>query len=471
MAFGQKFEFYFFVMFSTFMIISRIFQLILLPFIAPLYNLAFFIIFSSSLNSIVFSNPIIPTAGSSSFFYETAILKLLTVSFWFLLYAFIQAFYFEEFFERNEFKIFSLDIALCGALFLVSSSNLLELFLGLELLAFPTYTLIGLEKTKAATEAALKYFIYSVYGSLLVVLSFIILFTATGQISFNEFMLFTDPYVTQLAIILFCTAFMVKLGVGPFYHWAPPVYQAVSSPIFVFISVVSKVPLLAVFVYLSKSSFLLPNSWASMYISFLLILGSFMAAKDLLSENNIRRILAYTSNINFTIGLLGYFMGTFSVKIFLLYTVLYLVSNLGVYVWNLTLNSNKFQKAEIIDLDSFKKENYLAVFMTNLALVMNSGLPPLTIFFFKLSAVGAIVFSATSAFNFFAFFVALFILLSSLASYNAYFKIIKSISYKKDGEISDLYEEPELENFKVFHFAFSVTAISVYFFILALYFN
>ena len=112
MAFGQKFEFYFFVMFSTFMIISRIFQLILLPFIAPLYNLAFFIVLSSSLNSIVFSNPIISTAGSNAFFHETAILKLLTVSFWFLLYAFIQAFYFEEFFEKNEFKIFSLDIAL-----------------------------------------------------------------------------------------------------------------------------------------------------------------------------------------------------------------------------------------------------------------------------------------------------------------------------------------------------------------------
>lgn len=471
MAFGQKFEFYFFVIFSTMMMVFRIFQLVSLPIIAQLYNLAFFVIFSTSLNSIVFSNPVAWIGGNSFFTYETAILKVLTISFWCLLYFFIKVFFFEEFFEKNEFKLFSLDIALCGALYFVSSNNLLEIFLGLELIAFPTYTLIGLEKTKAATEAALKYFIYSVYGSLLVILSFIILFMVTGQISFNEFVLVTDPFSIQAAVILFCTAFIVKLGVGPFYHWAPPVYQAVSSPIFIFISTVSKVPLLAAFVYLAKSAFLLPTSWSVSYVSVLLVLGGLIAAKDLMSETNVRRILAYTSTINFSIGLLAYFLSAFNIKVFLIYIVLYLISNLSVYVWNLTLNSNKFKKEEIFNLNSFKKENSLAIFMTNASLIMNSGLPPITIFFFKLLAIGGIIFWATPTLNVLGFFVATFILLSSLSSYNAYFKIIKNISYRKNTEIPDIYEEPTLNNLKVFHFSFFTTALSIYFFTLALYFN
>ena len=190
MAFGQKFEFYFFVMFSTFAIIIRTFQLVPVSLIANLYNLTFFIVFSSSLNAVVFSNPTVWVTGNGFFSYEAAVLKALTISFWFFLYFFIRVFYFEEFFEKNEFKMFSLDVALCGALYFVSASNLLEIFLGLELMAFPTYTLIGLEKTKYATEAALKYFMYSVYGSLLIILSFIVLFTVTGQISFNEFVIF-----------------------------------------------------------------------------------------------------------------------------------------------------------------------------------------------------------------------------------------------------------------------------------------
>ena len=471
MAFGQKFEFYFFVIFSTMMMLIRIFQLVSLPIIAQMYNIAFFIILSTSLNSIVFHNPTTWVGGNFFFGIDTATLKFLTIAFWFSFYFFIKTFFFEEFFEKNEFKIFSFDIALCGALYFVSATNLLEIFLGLELLAFPTYTLIGLEKTKAATEAALKYFIYSVYGSLLVILSFVVLFVVTGQTSFNDFVLFTDPYSAQLALMLFCTAFIVKLGVGPFYHWAPPVYQAVSSPVFIFISTISKVPLLAAFVYLAKSALILPNTWAMSYICFLLILGGLMSAKDLLSEDNIRRILAYTSNINFTIGLLGYFLGMFNVKVFLIYTTLYLISNLSVYIWHLVLNSNKLQKEEISKLPAFKKENSLGVFMTNAALIMNSGLPPLTIFFFKLLVVGNIIFWPTSVFNLLGFFIAIFILFASLSSYNAYFKVIKNISYRKSFEVPDLYEEPALNQIKIFQFGLMSTLTSVYFFVIALYFN
>jgi NADH-quinone oxidoreductase subunit N len=468
MAFSQKFEFYFFVIFFLYVTIFRVFNFVSFTIIAKFYNLAFFVMLASSLNAITinFSNF---TGGNSFFVYETAIIKFLIVGFWFLLYTFLKIFFYEEYFGKDESKLFCLDIALCGALYLVSANNLLEIFLGLELLAFPTYTIIGLEKTKAATEAALKYFIYSVYGSLLLVLSFIVLFMTSGQVSFNDFMLITNPFSSELAIILFTTAFMVKLGVGPFYHWAPPVYQAVSSSTFVFISVISKVPLLVAFIYLSKNSFLLANSWSFYYIVTLLLIGSFMSAKDLLSETNIRRILAYTSNINFTIGLLGYFINMFNTKLFLIYIILYLISNFSLYIWHLTLNSNRFKKQEISNISMFKKENPLATFMLNLSLIINSGLPPITIFFFKLLVIGGIGFSSTQNISNFGIFLSFFILLCSLSSYNAYFKIIKNVSYQAQNEIPDLKEE-KLDDFNLYSFAFLTTTFSVYIFFVTIYF-
>lgn len=469
MAFGPRFEFHFLVIVSLALFILRS-GFLIFNIAAAWYNLTFAIIFASTLNTIFFSAPEDWTMGNGFGSYEAALLKAVIIAFWFMLYQFIMRFYPGEYFRRSEYKLFSLDMALAGALYFVDANNLMEMFIGLELMAFPTYTLIALEKTKQATEAALKYFVYSVLGALLFVLSSVVLFVYTGQFSFNEFMLFTHPFSMEFAVMLFSTAIMVKLGVGPFYHWTPQVYQTVSQTTFIFVSTVSKVPLLAAFIYLAKTSYFLPGSWTAYYVSFLLILGSFMAARDLLFENNFRRIMAYTSTINFSIGLLGYFMGTFNVKIFVIYTLLYLVSNLSVYIWQVSLNSDKMQKEEIFTLTVLRNEPAFSVFMTNVSLVMNSGLPPVTIFFFKLLAVGAIISTPVAIFDVFGFFVVFFILLISMSSYMAYFRIIKNINYREPEKLPDLYENPE-NNMAIQQFAVWSTILSIYIFVLALFFN
>jgi len=424
-------------------------------FIAQSYIFSYLTIFSGALAKIYFfDSSLIKIFTNDYFFYsELAVIKTLIVFFWFILVFFLINFHYNEFFENNEFKLFSIDLSLCGALFLVDSTNLVEIFLALELIAFPTYTLISLEKNKESTEAALKYFIYSVYASLMLIISFIILFVYSGQNSFlQSIIMYADSTKLELAGFLFFIAFMVKLGIGPFYHWAPPVYQAISSPIFIFISTVSKIPLLVVFVYLSKTSFFITGNWSFFCIISLLVIGAFMSARDLIGEKNIRRIIAYTSNINFTIGILGFFFGFFNINIFIIYIGFYLFSNFSFYVWHLILNSNKFAKQEIAKLELFKNEDNFSKFIINVSVIINSGLPPITLFFFKIVIIGNISFiNPTINFNLLPLFVSSFILLCSLSSYFAYFNIAKSLNYKETITKSEVW--PNKKNLQIYIFA------------------
>jgi NADH:ubiquinone oxidoreductase subunit 2 (subunit N) len=466
--FVKKSEFYFFVIFSTFMMLLRTFSTFkyFSSFIANAYFFSYATIFSGALAKIYFfDSPFINNILSTDYFFyfELAVIKTLVIFFWAILVFFLITFYYNEYFEKNEFKLFSIDLSLCGALYLVDSSNFVEIFLALELIAFPTYTLISLEKTKESTEAALKYFIYSVYASLILIISFIVLFIYSGQNSFFQNIIYSDYTKIELAGFLFFIAFIVKLGIGPFYHWAPPVYQAVSPSVFIFISTVSKVPLLVIFAYLSKTSFFVVGSWSFFCIIFLLVMGVFISARDLISEKNIRRIIAYTSNINFTVGILGFFFGFFNINSFIIYIGFYLLSNLSVYIWHLVLNSDFFAKKEITKIEWFQNEDNFSKFIVNTSVIINSGLPPLTLFFLKIVIFGNISFlNPNISFNLLGLFVSIFILFCSLSSYFAYFNILKSLNYKENAIINEIWQNKK--NIYTYTFADFLTLSTIVFF-------
>ena len=471
--FVKKSEFYFFVIFSTFMFLLRTFTTVKFfsSFIANSYCFAYITILSGALAKIYFfDSPLINSIFSYDYFFqfELAIIKSLIIFFWTILVFFLITFYYKEYFEKNEFTLFSIDLSLCGALYLVDSSNFVEIFLALELIAFPTYTLLSLGKTKESTQAALWYFIYSVLASLALILGFNMLFIYSGQSFFLKNILYSDYTKVEMSGFLFFVAFMLKLGIGPFYVWAPPVYQAASPAAFIFISTVSKVPLLVVFAYLSKTSFFVPGSWSFFCIIFLLVLGVFMSARDLISEKNIRRIMAYTSNINFTVGILGFLFGFFNINSFIIYIGFYLLSNLSVYIWHLVLNSDFFAKKEITKIEWFLNEDNFSKFMVNTSLIINSGLPPITFFFYKIIMIGNISFlNPNISFNLLGLFVSIFILFSSLSSYFAYFNMLKSLNYKKDAITNEIWQNKK--NIYPYVFADFLTLSTICFFFKLLY--
>lgn len=458
--FVKKSEFYFFIFFSFCLTLFRSFSYNFSSFFAIWYTFAYSTILAGATAKIYFSS--FSSANASLFTYDINVIKIIIILAWFILFFFLFTFYYDEFFEKNEFKLFSIDLALCGALLLADSSNLLEVFLALELIAFPTYTLISLEKTKESTEAALKYFIYSVYASLILIIGFVFLFSYSGQISFSEIILRADFTIIEASIFCFLIAVIVKLGIGPFFHWAPPVYQAVSAPIFVFISTISKVPLTLMFIYVAQSAFFGVGNWSFVSVIFLLIGGVFISARDLLLEKNIRRIIAYTTNINFSIGVIGFLNSFFDSKTFVIYVLFYLLSGLVIYVWHLINNSDEFSKNEISNVENFNSEDGFARFMISLATIINSGLPPITIFLFKISVIGGIAGVATLIHLEANMFLLFFVLVASLASYFAYFTILKGLNYRETFRIPKVWTNKK--PLDLYIFANFITVMSVFIF-------
>lgn len=458
--FGNNFEFFFSLYFCVIIFILRTAKILENVEIAIFYYLFYIVILKNVIFSFDHSNVSTSWIGTSDFFLEFTFIKLLVVSFWLLYIYFLNTFFKHDFFVLGTEKIFCIDLAFCGALLFTSATDMLELFLGLELIAFPSYTLIALDKTKASSEGVLKYFIYSVYGSLLLILSFIVLFIGTGQTSFNELVYFSDTSKTELSLILWSTAFFVKLGIGPFFHWAPPVYQATSAPTFIFISTITKVPFMFPLVYLAKTYFFLPHSWAFFYNVTLLLWGCVLAARDLFVEKNIRRVLAYTSTLNLSIAALALIFSLFNVKLFVMFVVMYLISNLSVYVWHLVLNSNNFNKNEITNFSNFNKEDKISVTFLNLSTILNSGLPPAVIFIFKIASIGAITYWQATNYNIFSLFTAAVVITTSLFAYGAYFKLLKSINYSEKNQVPVLYSGLTNKNHEKYMWAFTLTALN-----------
>lgn len=469
MFFGNNFEFFFSLYFCVIIFILRTAKIIENVNIAIFYYLLYFVLLSNVISGFGYSNFSTGWVGLVTFSLEFSFVKLLLVAFWSLYIYFLNTYFKQEYFVAGIEKMFCIDLAFCGSILFLSATDMLELFLGLELIAFPTYTLIALDKTKASSEGVLKYFIYSVYGSLLLILSFIVLFMGTGQTSFNEIAYFTDTPKVELAIILLATAFFIKLGIGPFFHWAPPVYQSTAAPTFIFVSTITKIPFIYPLIYLAKSYSFMPHSWAFFYTVTLLVWGCVLAARDLFGEKNIRRILAFTSTINFSIATLALIFSLFNVKVFISFIVVYLLSNLTVFVWHFLLNTDKFYKNEITNLDLFNKEDKISVTLLNLSTILNSGLPPAIVFIFKVLGLGAITYWQASNLNIFSLFVATVVMVTSLFAYNAYFKILKSVNYSQKNSTPDLHGGVTNKNHEKYMWAINLTLLNAAVFCFSIY--
>jgi NADH-quinone oxidoreductase subunit N len=460
-TFGNHFDFLIAVYFAVIIFFIRVSKLFDVVQFAPIYYLFYFLLGYFYVIELDSKHLAGTWLGTATYFIEFTVVKILVVFFWFILLVYINNYFHQEYMQKGQEKILCIDLAFCGAILFVSAADMLEMFLGLELIAFPSYALIALDKTKASSEASLKYFIYSVYGSLLFVISFILLFISSGQISFNEIAYFVDSPKFEVAAALWATTFFIKLGIGPFFYWAPPVYQAVSPVTFVFVSTVTKVPLLLPILYLSRSYFFVTHSWVFYYVVILLIWGCFLAARDLFGETNIRRIIAYTSTINFSIAVTALVFNIYNVKLFLCFTIMYLLSNFAVYLSHSLLNTDKFGKNEVVNLKNFNRENPIALVMLNTSLIFSSGLPPLTMFLFKLITIGSISFMGQETINFFNLGIAGFVTMCSVSSYAAYFSILKNINYAKPNQVPALVAKIEEKDFSRYSLAVVILLFSV----------
>jgi len=272
--------------------------------------------------------------------------------------------------------------ALSGMIIMVSSSDLVVIFLGLEVLSISSYALAGLRREdEKSNEAAVKYFLLGSFASAFLVFGIAMLYGATQTTAIPSIIEGLQSGASMGSMGLVGLGFVVigfgfKIAVVPFHMWTPDVYQGAPTPITAFFSVGPKAVgfavLLRIFIpYFQdalQSQLMQGLLWIIAAIT--MIAGNLIA----LRQTNVKRILAYSS-----IAHAGYLMVAIlaqDIQSLVFYLTAYLFMNIGAFAAIIALGKKDH---EYLELEDYKGIGFrypwigatFAVFLISLA-----GFPP-----------------------------------------------------------------------------------------------
>ncbi|SES19804.1 NADH-quinone oxidoreductase subunit N [Salipaludibacillus aurantiacus] len=273
--------------------------------------------------------------------------------------------------------------AALGAMIMVSSADLITLFIGLEILSISSYVLAGFKKySRPSTEAAIKYVVLGGTASAFILYGMSFLYGLTGSTSLLEIgqavpMLFEEyTFVVMMSFLFMLAGFGFKISIVPFHMWAPDVYEGAPTPVTAFLSVVSK---LAGFGIILRVFFLgfggVFQEWAfiiAVIAAITMIAGNFIA----LTQTNVKRLMAYSgiAQAGYLLVPVATVIGDVGINMIVFYSVAYLMMTLGAFAV-ITLVT---EDTGTSDLSSFaglyQRAPYLAIAMT-VFLVSLAGLP------------------------------------------------------------------------------------------------
>ncbi|MDH4089390.1 MAG: NADH-quinone oxidoreductase subunit N [Cyclobacteriaceae bacterium] len=269
--------------------------------------------------------------------------------------------YFEQREERKEEYYILLILATLGAVVLVISKHFISLFLGLEILSVSLYAMITyLRKRERSDEAGIKYLILAAFSSAFLLFGMALVYASAGSMEFSGIAKHLASSSSMSPVVFAGLGLMTvgigfKLGVVPFHMWTADVYEGAPAPVTAYIATVSKGGMMALLVrffvvidgyrYTALMMAFAVIAIASMFI------GNFLA----LRQNNVKRILAYSS-----ISHVGYILvaflagGTLGVQAVTFYLVAYFITTIGAFGILATLSDR--------DRDAEMREDYKGLF-------------------------------------------------------------------------------------------------------------
>lgn len=205
--------------------------------------------------------------------------------------------------NKDEFYLLLL-LSTLGGMVLVSTTHLVGLFIGLELLSIPMYGLVGYAFfNRQSLEASIKYMVLSAVGSGFLLFGMALIFAVTGQLTFlsmeQAFNVTGHSALLDLGIILMIVGLSFKLSLAPFHLWTPDVYQGAPAPASAFLATASKLAIFALLIRFMEYIPIQGNSWLYIAFTVLAILSILVGNLLALFQNSLKRILGYSSIAHF----------------------------------------------------------------------------------------------------------------------------------------------------------------------------
>ena len=392
--------------------------------------------------------------------------------------------------KSNQFKIVEYPLIILfivtGAVLLISTNDLISIFLAIELQSYGLYILSTIYRnSELSTTGGLIYFVVGGLSSCFILLGTALLYSNTGSTSLDNIYIITNisdltlnnlwykPNFINISLILFVIGFLFKVSAAPFHFWSPDVYDAIPTVVTTFVAIIAKISifvLLLQIVYYTKNNF--SNNWTYILLItslFSLIVGTVVG----LTQFRIKRLFAYStiSHVGFILLALG-ISTVESTQAFIFYLTQYTISNLNAFIillaigytlYYYTVENKEHQKlleknnspVQLINqLKGYFFINPVLSLSLTITIFSFVGIPPLVGFFAKQMVLSAALDSGLV-------FLALVAILTSVIGGIYYLTIIKEMFFSLPDNIESKIEEKNFSILDIDNKTYTIQHVSI----------
>jgi len=277
-------------------------------------------------------------------------------------------------------------ILLCtvGMILLASSTDMIMIFLGVEIVSICLYVLAGIRRENTASnEAALKYFLLGAFATGFLLYGMTLVYGSTGSTNLFKIAEFIKSDSAQsnplllMGIVLLVIGFGFKVAAAPFHMWAPDVYQGAPTPVTAFMSVGPKAAAFAAFFRIfSEAVPDLAPSWEILLCT-IAVLSMIVGNLGAIMQTNIKRMLAFSS-----ISHAGYLLiaviakSSLSGSSLLFYMLSYAFTTFGAFGIIILLGRKGEENLELENYSGLAYKHPLMALSMTVFLLSLGGMPP-----------------------------------------------------------------------------------------------
>ena len=286
-----------------------------------------------------------------------------------------------------------------GMILLASSTDMIMIFLGIEIVSICLYVLAGIRRGNlASNEAALKYFLLGAFATGFLLYGMTLVYGSTGSTNLFEIADFVKNPSAQsnplllMGLVLLIIGFGFKVASVPFHMWAPDVYQGAPTPVTAFMAVGPKAAAFAAFFRVFAEAFPeMAPSW-EVLLSSIAVLSMFFGNLGAIMQTNIKRMLAFSS-----ISHAGYILmaviakNSLGASSLLFYMLAYAFTTFGIFGIVILLGRKGEENLEIENYSGLAYKHPIIALSMTVFLLSLGGLPPFAGFIAKFYIFSAAV--------------------------------------------------------------------------------
>mgnify|MGYP000438897042 CR=1 FL=1 len=343
---------------------------------------------------------------------------------------------------RFEYPIL-IVLSVVGMMVMVSAGDLMTLYMGLELQSLALYVVASMRRDSLkSSEAGLKYFVLGALSSGLLLFGSSLVYGFSGTTTFSGIVEAVGHGHAPLGLLFgltFVTAGLAfKISAVPFHMWTPDVYEGAPTPITAFFATAPKMAAMGLFARVLHDAFGgVVSDWQQI-IALMSVLSMFLGAVAAIGQNNIKRLMAYSSIAHMGYAMMGLAAGTaFGVQALLIYMAIYVTMNIGTFAFIMSLERDGQPVVDIRSLHMYSAREPGKALAVLLLMFSLAGVPPMVGFFGKFYVLRA-------AYEAGLVWLAVLGVVASVIGAFYYLRIVYYMYFGDEGEALDKNRSPVL---------------------------